>query len=279
VFCRLADYVQLTLPPAFGTAYVGETFSCTLCANNELLDTQDARVVSSVRITAEMQTPSQTLPLELTPPDEDMSSSGLKPQQSLQQIVRFDLKEEGNHILTVSVNYSETSISVKDNSAASGRVRTFRKLYQFIAQPCLGVRTKTSELPPAEVQDPEQPSEKARLQRYALEAQLENLAEGSITLQRVSLEPKPPFKSTSINGDMVPDGLEKLDLPKLAPHDVWQVAFLLEQQKEDLDGSETVRKSLSKDGRAVLGQLTIQWRSNMGDPGMLSTGWLTTRRR
>ncbi len=279
MFCSLADYIQLTLPPAFGTAYVGETFSCTLCVNNELLDTQDARVVSSVRITAEMQTPSQTLPLELTPPDEDMSSSGLKPQQSLQQVVRFDLKEEGNHTLTVSVNYSETSISVKDNSAASGRVRTFRKLYQFIAQPCLGVRTKTSELPPAEVQDLEQPSGKARLQSYALEAQLENLAEGAITLQRVSLEPKPPFKSTSINWDLVSDGVEKLDLPKLAPHDVWQVAFLLEQQKEELDGSEAVRKSVSKDGRAVLGQLTIQWRSSMGDPGMLSTGWLTTRRR
>jgi len=243
------------------------------------LDTQDARVVSSVRIAAEMQTPAQTFPLELTPPDDDMSSSGLKPGQSLQKIVRFDLKEEGNHILTVSVNYSETSISIKDNSAASGRVRTFRKLYQFIAQPCLGVRTKASELPPAEVQDTERPSGKVRLLRYALEAQLENLADGAITLQRVSFEPKPPFKSTSINWDVGPDGVEKLDLPKLAPQDVWQVAFLLEQQKEDPDGSEAVRKSLSKDGRAVLGQLAIQWRNSMGDPGTLSTGWLTTRRR
>lgn len=226
-----------------------------------------------------MQTPSQTLPLELTPPDEDIPSPGLKPGESLQKIVRFDLKEEGNHILTVNVNYSETSISVRDNSAASGRVRTFRKLYQFLAQPCLGVRTKASELPPAQAGDTKQPLEKARLLRYALEAQLENLADGAITLQRVFLDPKPPFKSTSINWDVVPGEAGKIDLPIIAPQDVWQVAFLLEQQKDDFDGSEAVQKSLSKEGRAVLGQLTIQWRSSMGDPGTLSTGWLTTRRR
>ena len=243
------------------------------------MDTQDGRVVSSVRIAAEMQTPSQAMPLELTPPDEDSASSGLKPGQSLQRIVRFDLKEEGNHILTVSVNYFETSISVKDNSAASGRVRSFRKLYQFIAQPCLGVRTKASELPSAEVEEKGQPSGKSRLLRYALEAQLENLADGAITLQRAFLESKPPFKCTSINWDVIPDGAEKTDLPILAPQDVWQLAFLLDQQSDDSDGSEALRKNLLKDGRAVLGQLTIQWRSSMGDPGMLSTGWLTTRRR
>lgn len=235
--------------------------------------------MSSVRISAEMQTPSQTLPLELTPSDDNTSSSGLKPGQSLQKIVRFDLKEEGNHILTVSVNYSEISISAKDNSAASGRVRTFRKLYQFSAQPCLGVRTKASELPPAKLQDTDQLAGKARPLRFALEAQLENLADGLITLQGVSLEPNPPFKSTSINWDTVRGGEVKQDLPKLAPQDVWQIAFLLEQQNEDSDGSEAARKGLLKDGRVVLGQLNIQWRSSMGDPGMLSTGWLTTRRR
>ena len=275
----MADLGQLTLPPAFGSAYVGETFSCTLCANNELSNTQDARVVSSVRISAEMQTPSQTIPLELMPADDDTSNSGLSTGQSLQKIVRFDLKEEGNHVLTVSVNYSETSISVKDNSAASGRVRTFRKLYQFIAQPCVSVRTKASELPPAKAEDTENPLGKVRRLRYALEAQLENLADGAITLQRVSLEPKPPFKSTSINWDVTSFGGEKVGLPTLAPQDVWQVAFLLEQEKNDSDGIEATLKSLSKEGRAVLGQLTVQWRSNMGDPGMLSTGWLTARRR
>jgi len=251
-----------------------------LCANNELSDDADARLISSVRINAEMQTPSQTIPLDLTPAEDDASKSGLSTGQSLQKIVRFDLKEEGSHILAVSVSYSETSISVKDNSAASGRVRTFRKLYQFIAQPCLSVRTKASDLPPSEIEDEaEKPSGKARLLRFALEAQLENLADEAITLEAVSLNPKPPFKSTSINWDVARDDLEKIELPILGPRDVMQVAFLLEQQKHDREGGEGVRRDLAKDGRAVLGQLSIQWRSAMGDPGFLSTGWLSTRRQ
>lgn len=226
-----------------------------------------------------MQTPSQTLPLDLTPTEDDASKSGLSTGCSLQKIVRFDLKEEGSHILAISVSYSETSISMTNNSAASGRARTFRKLYQFTAQPCLSVRTKASDLPPLEVQEAEKPMGKVRLLRYALEAQLENMADGPITLEAVSLNPKPPFQSTSINWDFARDDLEKIALPVLGPRDVMQVAFLLEQQKHDRDGGEAVRSDLAKDGRAVLGQLSIQWRTAMGDPGFLSTGWLSTRRR
>jgi hypothetical protein len=38
--------------------------------------------------------------------------------------------------LAVSVSYTETKIG-SDSQAASGRVRTFRKLYQFVAQPTI----------------------------------------------------------------------------------------------------------------------------------------------
>lgn len=124
--------MQLTLPPAFGSAYVGETFSCTLCANNELSQGAE-RVVTGVKITAEMQAPSGAIPLDMRPSDEDIPNRQVGPGQSLQKIVRFDLREEGNHVLAVSLSYSETMISEK--SASSGRIRTFKKLYQFIAQP------------------------------------------------------------------------------------------------------------------------------------------------
>src|ERR1700753_4075284 len=100
--------LKLTLPPAFGSAYVGETFSCSLCANNELPEEESSRVVTSVRILAEMQTPSQVVPLELFPSGDEAQLHGLEKGQSFQQIVRFDLKEEGNHILAVSLSYSET---------------------------------------------------------------------------------------------------------------------------------------------------------------------------
>jgi trafficking protein particle complex subunit 13 len=174
---------KVTLPPAFGSAYVGETFACSLCANNELPEEETSKIISSVRILAEMQTPSQVVPLDLALPGENARTDSLGRGQSFQKIIRFDLKEEGNHILTVSVSYTETT-TADGSRAASGRARTFRKLYQFIAQPCLSVRTKASELPPLEVDNKSLgPYGKSRLLRFALEAQLENVGDSPVIVE------------------------------------------------------------------------------------------------
>lgn len=130
-----------------------------------------------------MQTPSQVASLELEPAGDGAQADGLQKGQSLQKIIRFDLKEEGNHILAVSVSYTETLMG-HDFQAASGRVRTFRKLYQFVAQPCLSVRTKASELPPVEVENKSLgPYGKTRLLRFALEAQLENVGDDTVVVE------------------------------------------------------------------------------------------------
>ncbi|KAI9771270.1 MAG: hypothetical protein M1840_002240 [Geoglossum simile] len=279
----------LTLPPAFGAAYVGENFSCTLCANNELDSRPDGgNVVTSVHISAEIVTPSLTVPLDLATSisadagHTDLGSS-LEPEKSLQWIVRYDLKEEGNHVLAVTVTYTEPHESLNKEQqegpgASSTRVRTFRKLYQFIAQQCLAVRTKSGDLPPLAATD-ETGVTKTRLMRYVLEAQLENMGEVPICLETVVLLPKPPFKSTSLNWDMSSPECKERNSPILNARDVTQVAFLLEQRMGDLEGEEALRKDLARDGRAILGQLSIEWRSGMGDRGSLSTGWLTSRRR
>jgi hypothetical protein len=130
-----------------------------------------------------MQTPSSVASLDLEPASDSAQVEGLATGESLQKIVRYDLKEEGNHILAVSVSYTETRIGT-DAQAASGRVRTFRKLYQFVAQPCLSVRTKASELPPLEVDNKSLgPYGKTRLLRFALEAQLENVGDGAVVVK------------------------------------------------------------------------------------------------
>lgn len=137
-----------------------------------------------------MQTPSQVVPLSLSSSEDSAHPDSLEESHSVQKIVRFDLKEEGNHVLAVSVSYTET-VQMESGGesggggtqAARGRVRTFRKLYQFIAQPCLSVRTKTTELTPREVENRSLgPYGKTRLQRFALEAQLENVGDGPIVL-------------------------------------------------------------------------------------------------
>jgi hypothetical protein len=163
----------LSLPEAFGSAYVGETFACTLCANNELDAGDTTKAISGVRIQGEMQTPSNPTgsPLDLTgPPDDSNDTVSPAPGQSLQRILRFELKEEGNHVLAVTVTYSETALG--EGKAASGRVRTFRKLYQFVAQQLLSVRTKAGEL-----------TQQGGPLRYLLEAQLENMGEAAVCIE------------------------------------------------------------------------------------------------
>ncbi|PVI07772.1 hypothetical protein DM02DRAFT_231918 [Periconia macrospinosa] len=266
----------LNLPEAFGSAYVGETFSCTLCANNELDPSDKTRSISNIRIQGDMQTPSTPSgsPLDLTASDDEKRGDGETviestpgPGESLQRILRFELKEEGNHVLAVTVTYTESTIAA-DGKAAGGRVRTFRKLYQFVAQQLLSVRTKAGELGP-----------KDGVGRYLLEAQLENLGEGAVALESVNLNPKAPLKSTSLNWDLHSYEAHSPTAPILNPRDVVQVAFLLEEQSKSEGATDGVEKSITDDNRRVLGQLAIQWRGALGDSGSLSTGWLTSRKR
>lgn len=87
----------LTLPAAFGAAYVGETFTCTLCANNEVKE-DEKRGVSGIKITAELQTPSDQTgtALELVSAERADSGSGeVTPGATLQRTLRHELKEEG----------------------------------------------------------------------------------------------------------------------------------------------------------------------------------------
>lgn len=214
------------------------------------------------------------MPLELVPLDSGSAQPDFGPGKSLQKIVRYELREEGNHVLAVSVSYSETTIS-SENSAASGRARTFRKLYQFNAQPCLSVRTKVSDILTGRAGVERLRAEKA--ERFALEAQLENVADGTITLEKVTFSPKPFFSSTSFNWDVIRPDVESIEAPTLSPGDITQVAFLV-TPNPNRDGPRPARE-VTKDGRIILGQLHIHWRSAMGELGYLSTGWLMTRRR
>ena len=208
-----------------------------------------------------MQTPSQIIPLDLVSENDDAARHGLSHGESVQSILHFDLREEGSHTLCVNVSYNESIQSTQDTMPSGGRIRSFRKLYQFLVSPCLSVRTKASTLLGVDKNNP------PRMSRYALECQLENLAEGIITIEELAFEPRQPFKSISINWD-----LHHIEPPSLKPREVTQVAFLIDQEPRGSNPETT------QDGRIILGVLTIHWRSAMGHLGVLSTGWLTARR-
>lgn len=261
----------LTLPPAFGSAYVGETFSCTLCANNELLlGSNTPKTINNVQINAEMKIPSSPTPIHLDlGPGAPLEGDGeekeaekgvdVEPGKSLQKLVSFDLKEEGSHVLAVTVTYTETT-------PTSGRVRTFRKLYQFVCKGCMVVRTKTGLLPASPPEDG-----KPRGRKWALEAQLENTGDETITLEMVILETTEQFKNQGVNWEVIGEG-EKMEKPVLMPGDVQQVCFVVEELlDEEGKGSQEI------EGRVVFGILSLSWRGSMGNRGFLSTGSLGAR--
>ncbi|KAF7866933.1 hypothetical protein EAF04_005774 [Stromatinia cepivora] len=311
----------LTLPPAFGSAYVGETFSCTLCANNELpplsqlaethtspdiaTSPNTTKIISNITLSAEMKIPSTPNPISLplsgpspSPPTstsvEETPEIQTISQTSLQKVLHFDLKEEGAHVLAVTVTYTESSPS------SPPRTRTFRKLYQFICKGCLVVRTKTGTLPSLKSTSSNRSStsipstspskETKRKRSYALEAQLENITEDNpITLTLVHLTTTKGFIATSLNWEIIVSDSEKengggeaeLERPVLAPGDIRQVCFLVEEkdpedEKEGVEG-ESEKESEIVDGRLIFGVLSIGWRGAMGNKGFLSTGNLGIR--
>ncbi|KXJ96901.1 hypothetical protein Micbo1qcDRAFT_229693 [Microdochium bolleyi] len=301
----------LNLPPSFGSAYVGETFSCTLCANNEThgddggaavanQQHKQKRLIRDVRIEAEMKTPGSgtAQQLTLTPSggssaklaggsaDDSKQEGGsassagvdLEPGQTLQKIVNFDLKDEGNHVLAVTVSYYEAT-------ETSGRTRTFRKLYQFICKGALIVRTKVGVLPApgdkaathgegettsqseggSQSTSSSKLSQRSRRRRWVMEAQLENCSEDAMQLSRVALELDSGVHYRDCNWEA--SGSPR---PLLQPGEIQQCCFIV---GEDEEGSAVE----GADGRIVFGVLGIGWRSEMGSKGYLTTGKLGTR--
>lgn len=204
---------------------------------------------------------------------EPSDSVDLDPGQTLQRIVNFHLKDEGNHVLGVTVSYYEAT-------ETSGRTRTFRKLYQFICKPSLIVRTKASPLPslpaptpptpPPEDEDEdeeregERPRETRQRRRWVLEAQLENCSEDTMELEGVRLELEAGLSYRDSNWEA--SGSPR---PVVHPGEVEQVCFVIEES--------VVGTVQQEDGRITFGVLGIGWRGEMGSKGFLGTGKLGTR--
>lgn len=184
------------------------------------------------------------------------SGVDLEPGQSLQKIVNYNLTEEGNHVLGVTVSYYEAT-------ETSGRVRTLRKLYQFICKGSLIVRTKVGWLSPPTTTTTG--ASKSVGRRWVMEAQLENCSEDLMQLQGVRLQLEPGFRYQDCNWEVSAG-----DRPVLHPGEVEQCCFVVEEEQQD-----TVTED--HEGRIVFGVLDINWRTEMGSKGSLSTGKLGTR--
>ena len=107
--------------------------------------------------------------------------------------------------------------------------------------------------------------EKDAKRKWILEAQLENVGEASVVVEKVWLKETEGLGSRAVNGGEDSGGVV------LKPQDVEQVMFVIEEQADDVGVED-------ESSRRTLAQLNIDWRSAMGEKGNLTTGWLATSR-
>ncbi|XP_059052882.1 trafficking protein particle complex subunit 13 [Achroia grisella] len=223
----------LLLPQSFGNIYLGETFSCYVCVHNET-----NQPVQSVSIKADLQTNSQRIPLTT----QSQSPTMLDVDETLSDVIHHEVKDLGTHILVCEVTYMSNY-----NTLAS-----FRKFFKFEVMKPLDVKTKFYN---AESDD------------VYLEAQVQNITSGAITLEQVSLESSHQFIVKSLNE--FDNGKSVFgDITLLQPQESCQYLYCL-----------TPKENISKEIKLLaaaknIGKLDIVWRSNLGEKGRLQTSQL-----
>jgi len=231
----------LVLPQSFGNIYLGETFTSYVCVHND--STEEC---GPVAVRADLQTASQRVNLVPGPAAQagdstNHSRESLPPGSTIDQVVQHEVKELGTHILVCEVNY---------NSQAGERLN-FRKFFKFQVMKPLDVKTKFYNAESDEV---------------FLEAQVQNITQTAITMERVTLEPSNSFTVESITAEPGPgQGVAARGLA-LQVQDSWQYLFCLKPRPEH--NNKNLRQVTN------IGKLDIVWRTGLCERGRLQTSQL-----
>jgi len=230
----------LLLPQAFGNIYLGETFSCYVCVHNDSTD-----VCRNVTIRADLQTGTQRInlvPGQGLTDNAGNTRSEFAPGSTVDHVLNHEVKELGTHILVCEVTY---------NSAASTEKLNFRKFFKFQVMKPLDVKTKFYNAESDEV---------------FLEAQVQNITNGTISIEKVALEPSHNFTVTSLNcasSEGVFGGGSCLQ-----SQDSWQYLFCLQPRPDQTNNNKNIKAVTN------IGKLDIVWRSALCDRGRLQTSQL-----
>ncbi|XP_030851983.1 trafficking protein particle complex subunit 13 isoform X2 [Strongylocentrotus purpuratus] len=232
----------LTLPQNFGSIYLGETFSCFVSVHNDSLqNSQD------IHVKTDLQTSSQRLTLSggSTPP-----SPNLAPGACIDQVIHHEVKELGTHILVCAVSYT----------SPSGETLSFRKFYKFQVLKPLDVKTKFYN------------AEDHVSDEVYLEAQIQNITQSPMCMEKVALEPTADYMVEELNSTQTEATSKKLifgDFTYLNPMDTRQYLYCLKAKTQA--GAD--RPSLIK-GVSSIGKLDIVWKTTLGEKGRLQTSQL-----
>ena len=160
---------MLTLPQSFGNIYLGEKLSCyTSLCNVAHVD------LAHVGLKVEVQTQLQRETLADSSITE-CSTACFAPQQTLGEIIEYNLKDVGIHILICSALYTD----------AGGERKYFRKFFKFQVNNPLSMKSKTHPLPGHN--------------EVVVETQLQNTMPRQIFLSSVDFHPASQFEATPMN--------------------------------------------------------------------------------
>ncbi|XP_063962541.1 trafficking protein particle complex subunit 13-like isoform X2 [Lytechinus pictus] len=241
----------LTLPQNFGSIYLGETFSCFVSVHNDSIQaTQD------IHVKTDLQTSSQRLTLSggSTPP-----TPSLAPGACIDQVIHHEVKELGTHILVCAVSYT----------SPTGETLSFRKFYKFQVLKPLDVKTKFYN---AEYSLRMRASGGYQSDEVYLEAQIQNITQSPMCMEKVSLEPAADYIVEELNSTQTEDTSKKLifgGFTYLNPMDTRQYLYCLKAKTQA--GAD--RPSLIK-GVSSIGKLDIVWKTTLGEKGRLQTSQL-----
>ncbi|XP_002166018.3 trafficking protein particle complex subunit 13 isoform X1 [Hydra vulgaris] len=223
----------LSLPQAFGSIYLGETFSCYISILND-----SNQCCKDISVKTDMQTATQRFQLTAFKP-KDM----LSPDQSVDDVISYEVKELGTHILICAVTYS----------SQSGEKLYMRRFYKFQVLKPLEVKTKFYN---------------GQNDLVFLEAQVQNITTSNMCMEQVTLEPSQYYHVQSLNflpKDNKLDGVYGCSY--MNPMDTRQYLFKLLPKCDDSKEMRT-KPPLS------IGKLDIVWRTNFGETGRLQTSQL-----
>ncbi|BGP52325.1 hypothetical protein JCM10450v2_008296 [Rhodotorula kratochvilovae] len=254
----------LSLPAAFGTIYLGETFNAILSLSNDLPTPSPPPSGTTARapvlkvemhtgLTAQGPTAKHLLASVEAP------SGALAPGSSVETVVAHELKELGAHALVCTVTYGVDAPAEDGTTRVVSR--SFRKVYKFQVNNPLSVRTKAHAPSPATPTSYLSASERSKI---FLEVQVHNHCEHAMCFERMRFDPLPGFALDDANADLF-DGGEAL----LPPGGVRQFLYIL-QAGEDVPYAPPGASQ-------GLGRLDIVWRTPNGEIGRLQSSTLGRR--
>ncbi|KAI8043502.1 hypothetical protein M5D96_004834 [Drosophila gunungcola] len=232
----LAAGQVLLLPQSFGSIYLGETFASYICVHNTT-----ANPVECVTVKADLQ--SNTTRINLSMHEHAKSPVILAPGGTIDDVIRYEVKEIGTHILVCEVNYS----------TPAGYAQSLRKFFKFQVLKPLDVKTKFYN---------------AEIDEIYLEAQIQNVTTSPFCLEKVELDGSEDYSVTPLN--TLPNGESVFTVKHmLQPNNSCQFLYCIKQPKGEIAKDKDTLRQFNN-----VGKLDIVWRSNLGEKGRLQTSQL-----